>query len=99
MGKDVFEMIRDFGGRGRIFDVHFRNVSSPLPRFVETLPDDGYVDMYQVMRALREVNYTGIAMPDHIPELKGDEGIRRAGTAYCIAYMRALLHRANEEVG
>ncbi len=50
MGKDVFEMIRDFGGRGKIFEVHFRNVSSPLPHFVETFPDDGYMDMYQVMK-------------------------------------------------
>ena len=54
MGKDVFEMIRDFGGRGKIFEVHFRNVSSPLPHFVETFPDDGYMDMYQV-RTLRQV--------------------------------------------
>ena len=99
MGKDVFEMIRDFGGRGGILGVHFRNVTSPLPRFVETLPDDGYVDMYRVMKALREVRYTGLVLPDHIPELRGDEGIRRIGTAYCIAYMRALLRRANEEVG
>ena len=30
MGKDVFQMIRDFGKRGKIFEVHFRNVSSPL---------------------------------------------------------------------
>ena len=49
MGKKVFEMIRDFGGRGKIFEVHFRSVSSPLPHFVETFPDDGYMDMYQVM--------------------------------------------------
>ena len=27
MGKNVFEMIRDFGGRGKIFEVHFRNVT------------------------------------------------------------------------
>lgn len=99
MGKDVFEMIRDFGGRGKIFGVHFRNVSSPLPRFEETFPDDGYVDMYRVMRSLREVRFSGTVVPDHIPELAGDDGIRRAGTAYCIAYMRALLRRANEEVG
>jgi len=99
MGKDVFEMIRDFGGRGKIFDVHFRNVSSPLPHFVETFPDDGYMDMYQVMKALREVRFNGSAVPDHVPQLAGDDGIRRAGTAYCIACMRSLLRRANEEVG
>jgi mannonate dehydratase len=99
MGKDVFQMIRDFGGRGKIFSVDFRNVSSPLPHFVETFHDDGYLDMYQVMRTLREVRYRGAVVPDHVPELVGDTGMRRAGTAYCIAYMRALLRRATEEAG
>jgi mannonate dehydratase len=99
MGKDVFEMIRDFGGRGKIHEVHFRNVSGPLPHFVETFPDDGYMDMYQVMKVLRQVKFTGAAEPDHVPQLAGDTGIRRAGTAYIVAYMRALLRRANEEVG
>lgn len=99
MGKDVFEMIRDFGSRGKLLEVHFRNVSSPLPRFEETFPDDGYMDMYQVMKALRKVRFDGAAEPDHVPQLLGDSGMRRAGTAYIISYMRALLRRANEEVG
>ncbi|HYZ83265.1 MAG TPA: mannonate dehydratase [Bryobacteraceae bacterium] len=99
MGKNVFEMIKDFGGRKKIFEVHFRNVSSPLPRFEETFPDDGYMDMYQVMKALRQVKFDGPAEPDHVPGLAGDTGIRRAGTAYIIAYMKALLRRANEEAG
>jgi mannonate dehydratase len=99
MGKNVFEMIQDFGGRGKIFEVHFRNVSGPLPRFVEAFPDDGYLDMYQVMKALRQVKFNGAAEPDHVPKLAGDTGILRAGTAYCLVYMRALLKRANEEVG
>ena len=99
MGKDVFEMIDDFGGRGKIFGIHFRNVTSPLPHFVETFPDDGYMDMYQVMKSLRKVGFNGTLVPDHIPQLAGDEGIRRAGTAYCIAYIRALQRRANEAVG
>ena len=99
MGKDVFEMIRDFGGRGKIHDVDFRNVTSPLPHFIEAFPDDGYMDLYQVMKALREVRFNGAVVPDHIPRLAGDEGIHRAGTAYCIAYMRSLLRRAHEEVG
>ena len=107
MGKDVLGMIRDFGRRGKIFDIDFRNVSSPLPSFQETLPDEGFVDMYQVMKALREVRYAGPMVPDHVPQLAGDDsgrnsspaGMKRAGTAYCISYMRSLLRRANEEVG
>jgi D-mannonate dehydratase len=55
--------------------------------------------MYQVMKALREVRFSGAVEPDHVPRLAGDSGLLRAGTAYCIAYMRALLRRANEEAG
>lgn len=99
MGKSVIEMIHDFGRRGKLFEVHFRNVSSPLPDFVETFPDDGYLDMYQVMKALREVRFSGGAEPDHVPRLAGDTGMNRGGTAYIIANMRALLRRANEEIG
>lgn len=99
MGKDVFETIRDFGGRGKLFDVDFRNVSGTMPRFEETFPDDGDLDMYAVMKALRQVRFSGSVVPDHVPELAGDRGIRKAGTAYCIASMRAMLRRANEEVG
>ena len=98
MGKDVYGMIEDFGARGKIFAVHFRNVSSPLPRFHETFQDDGYLDMYQVMKALRKVRCTASLIPDHYPRLVGDTNHRLA-EAYSIAYMRALLHRANEEVG
>ena len=99
MGKNVFEMIRDFGGRGKIVEVHFRNVTSPMPHFVETFPDEGYMDMYQVMKTLREVRFHGAAEPDHVPKLTGDTGLLRAGTAYCIAYMRSVLRRANAEMG
>ena len=95
MGKDVLETIRYFGERNKIFKVHFRNVDTPLPHFVETFLDDGYMDMYQVMKALREVDFKGVAIPDHIPAMVGG----RAGMAYTIGYMKALLQRANEEVG
>jgi len=94
MGKDVLETIRYFGGRKKIFKVHFRNVNAPLPHFVETFMDNGYMDMYKVMRALREVDYDGVIIADHLPAMVGGA---RAGTAYSIAYMRGLLERANAE--
>jgi mannonate dehydratase len=96
MGKDVIESIRHFGEQGKIFKVHFRNVDQPLPHFVETFVDNGYQDMYQVMKTLRQVSFKGVAIPDHVPTMAGDH---RAGTAYTIAYMNALVKRANEEVG
>ncbi len=98
MGKDVFEMIDDFGRRGKIAEVHFRAVSSPLPNFTETLPDEGYLDLYRVMRDLKRAGFSGAVMPDHVPALGADKGINPAGTAYCIAYMRALVERASAEL-
>jgi mannonate dehydratase len=94
MGKDVFETIKYFGERKRLFKIHFRNVSQPLPYFVETFLDDGYMDMYKVMRALREVNFDGVAIADHIPLMGKDH---RIGTAFSIGYMKALVERANAE--
>ena len=94
MGKDLLETIEYFGGRKKIFKVHFRNVNAPLPHFVETFVDNGYMDMYKVMRALREVDFDGVIIDDHIPGMVGGN---RVGTAYTIAYMRALMERANAE--
>ena len=91
-GKDPEEMIRYFGA-AKIWKIHFRNVSAPLPHFVETFMDNGYYDMYKIMKALRDVNYDGIVIPDHIPAMAGT----RSGLAYSIAYMRALRDRANRE--
>ena len=95
MGKNVLEAIRYYGEQGKIFKVDFRNVSAPLPHFVETFPDNGYMDMYKVMKALVEVNNHCVVCDDHVPQTVGG---RRVGDAYCIGYMRALLERANEEV-
>src|SRR4029077_11782192 len=98
MGKDVYGIIKDFGTRGKIFAVHFRNVSSPLPVFHETFQDDGYLDMYEVMKAFRKVKCSASLIPDHYPQLVNDPGHRLADT-YSIAYMRALLRRPNAEIG
>ncbi len=96
MGRDVIETIRYFGRLGKIFKVHFRNVSAPLPHFVETFVDDGYMEMYPVMRALCEVDFRGVVIADHIPAMVGG---RYAGTAYAVGYMRALIERAEAELG
>ncbi len=95
MGKGVEESILDFGGRSKIFKVHFRNVDAPLPHFVETFVDDGYFDMYKAMKALQKVGFDGVLIPDHIPNMAGHP---RVGTAYTIGYMKALVRRAEEEV-
>jgi len=95
-GVDAVEAIRYFGERQKLFKVHFRNVDAPLPHFVETFIDGGYQDMYQIMKALQEVGFRGVVIPDHIPQMADDP---RLGTAFTIGYMKALLKRAEDEVG
>jgi len=92
-GKDPVEAVRAFGPKKKIFKVHFRNVSSPLPKFRETFVDNGYLDMYQVMKALREVRFDGIVVPDHVP----GGGYPAANSSYTIGYMKALRDRVNAE--
>ena len=95
MGKDVFETIRYFAGIGKLFKVHFRNVDRPLPNFVETFIDDGYMDMYEVMKVLREVNFDGPIIADHVPRMVGGPW---TGTAFTTGYMKALAERAEAEI-
>jgi mannonate dehydratase len=92
-GKDPEEMIRYFGAE-KIWKIHFRNVSAPLPHFVETFMDNGYYDMYKIMKALRDVNFDGIVILDHTPGLTGGHYTEQA---YGFAYMKALYARANAE--
>lgn len=96
MGKSVVEAIHHFGKQRKLFKIHFRNVNAPLPHFVETFVDDGYMDMYKVMKALAEVRFDGIAIPDHVPQMAGGH---KVGYAYTVGYMKALLARAKAEVG
>ncbi len=79
MGRDPVETIKYFGGIKKLFKVHFRNVSAPLPHFTESLIDDGYFDMSKVMQALVDVKFEGIAIPDHIPGLGSDPRAEASG--------------------
>ncbi len=96
MGKDVLEAIRAFAGLGKLWKIHFRNVTAPVPHFVETFVDNGMMDMWKIMKALREVEFRGALIADHVPEMAGG---RNAGWAYSIGYIKALLARANAEAG
>ena len=92
-GKDPEEMIRYFGAE-KIWKIHFRNVSAPLPHFVETFMDNGYYDMWKIMKALHDVSFDGIVILDHSPIMIGET---YSQTAYGVAYMKALLNRAKAE--
>ena len=92
-GQDVFEGIRRFGGRGKIFHVHFRNVHGRIPVdgwYEERAPDEGDLSMFEVARALRDVGYDRAIDYDHIMRLVGDEA-GKAYIAFCVGHSRGIL--------
>jgi mannonate dehydratase len=89
-GQEIFDVIRYFGSRRKIFNVHFRNIRGGFLRFQETFIDDGDVDMLNALRAYKEVGYDGMLMPDHVPAITGDPRGAQA-FAYTFGYIKALL--------
>jgi mannonate dehydratase len=96
MGKDVFEAARAFARMDKLWKIHFRNVSGPIPRFVETFVDNGYTDMRKLMKTLYEVDFRGALIADHVPTMVGGP---RVGWAYSIGYIKALLASVKAEKG
>src|SRR5262249_54209742 len=62
---EIDDVIRYFGARNRIFNVHFRNIKGGFLNFQETLPDNGDVNFLRAIRTYKEVGYDGMLMPDH----------------------------------
>ena len=94
---DMLKAIRYYTEQKRIFIVHFRNVTSTLPVFTETFLDNGYMNMYTVMKTFVEAGYDGSMIFDHTPKFVGDFA-KGAGPGYALGYMRALLERAEAEL-
>ena len=89
-GEQIFDVIRYFGTRKKIFNVHFRNIRGGFLEFQETFIDDGDVDMLRALRTYKEVGYDGMLMPDHVPSVAGDARGAQ-GFAFAFGYIKALL--------
>jgi mannonate dehydratase len=94
--REIDEVIRYFGSRGKIFNVHFRNIRGGYLNFQETFPDDGDVDMLRTLRVYKEVGYDGMVMPDHVPQIDGDKD-RAQAFAFAFGYIQALIQAVNRE--
>ncbi|MGH7156129.1 MAG: mannonate dehydratase [Acetobacteraceae bacterium] len=87
---EIEPVIRWFGERGKLFNVHFRNIRGRRLDFMEVFPDEGSMDMAASLRAYRDVGYQYMLMPDHVPEIDGRDP---SGTAFafCYGYIRGLM--------
>ena len=94
--SEICDIIRWFGARRKIHNVHLRNIRGRRDSFRETYPDEGNVDMLMAMRAYKEIGYSGMIMPDHLPD-HPDDAHGRESFAFAYGYIRALIQAVNAE--
>ncbi|MGR9149446.1 mannonate dehydratase [Rhizobium leguminosarum] len=95
-GKEIDDVIRWFGQRGKIFNVHFRNIRGGKLSFMETFPEEGDMDMVRSARIYKEVGFKYMLMPDHVPTVSGKDPTATA-FAFCYGYIAALLQVLDTE--
>jgi len=93
-GREIFDVVRYFGRRNKIFMVHFRNIRGGLNDFQEVYPDEGDVDMYRAMKTYKEVGYQGMLVPDHVP-VHEDDPDQYQGFAFALGYIKGLIQAVN----
>ena len=94
--EEIGDVIRWFGSRKKIFNVHFRNIRGHRDDFIaEMFPDEGDVDFVKALKAYREVGYEDLLMPDHAPHVMGSgpeaQWGDRENFAFEFGYIRGLI--------
>jgi len=95
--EQVYDAIRYFGSRKRIFWVHFRNIRGGFLEFDEVFSDEGDIDMVRALRTYKEVGYDGVLVPDHVPRSPLDTPFGYQGRAFCLGYIKALIQAVESE--
>ncbi|MBE7173542.1 MAG: mannonate dehydratase [Williamsia sp.] len=92
---EILPIIKWVGERKQIFNIHLRNIKGGWDYFQEVYPDNGDMDFYQVIKALRDVGYPYMVMPDHVPH-HPDPASSNQAFAFAYGYIKALLQAASE---
>ncbi len=92
--EEIFNVIRWFGERGKLFNVHFRNIRGGKLSFMETFPEEGDMDMWRSLKTYAEVGYRYMIMPDHVPQVSGRDP-QNTAFAFTYGYIAALLQVLN----
>jgi mannonate dehydratase len=87
----IGDVIRYFGSRQKIFNVHFRNIRGRRNDFMEVFPDEGSVDFVKVLKVYREVGYDGLLMPDHAPQVPNNPAAQDENFAFAFGHIRGLI--------
>ena len=94
---EVLPIVQYLGERGKIHQIHMRNIRGGLNDFAEVYPDEGDMDFFKVMRILRDTQFAYSICADHMPSHPDDPGKLQA-FAFGNGYIKALIHSVNSEV-
>ena len=94
--EQVYDAIRYFGNRNKIFWVHFRNIRGGWLKFDEVFPDEGDINMLKAMRTYKEVGYDGVFVADHVPHSADDSPFGHRAHAFSSGYIRGLIQAVTE---
>jgi mannonate dehydratase len=94
-GTQIYDVIRYFGSREKIFNVHFRNIRGHRDDFVEVYPDEGDINFVKVIQLYKELGYPYMLMPDHVP-VAPDDAHGLQSFAFCYGYIRALIQSVDQ---
>jgi mannonate dehydratase len=89
-GHELGPIVREFGERRKIFNIHFRNIRGHRDDFREVYPDEGDVNLVEIARILRDAGYDGMLMPDHVPSHPNDPQSLQA-FAFALGYIKGIL--------
>ena len=89
--REIHDVIRYFGERRKLFNIHFSNIKGRRDDFMEVWPDEGDMNMVEVARTLYEVDYPYMVMPDHMPRHPDDPDFGRQAFAYGFGYIKGIL--------
>jgi mannonate dehydratase len=95
--RDVAPIVEYLASRGKIHQVHMRNIQGRLHDFVEVFPDEGVLDYLPLLRILRDYGFAMSICPDHMPKHPHDPGSLQS-FAFGYGYLGALIHAVNSEV-
>ena len=88
--RPIYDYLDQYIAQDKISYVHFRNVKGKVPCYDEVFVDEGDIDMFRVLKQLRDGGFQGVLIPDHTP-LVTCGAPWHAGMALALGYMRAAF--------
>lgn len=102
--KNLLADIDDFIRKGQIFQIHFRNVTGPLDPdysgyFEECLAQDGYADMYAIMKQIIKSGFNDSIFCDHGFTVINEAHGAKSNMCISNAWILGLMYAARADVG